>query len=254
MLLPGCRARAYLVHDHEPEFFATSAESHWAAETYRFGLFHIAASPWLREVLEQRYGAEATTFRFGVDHDTYRPQRVARRRDTVAFYSRHVTPRRAVPLGLLALAELHRRRPDVRIVMFGDHAPPETTFPYERAGIAGHAALAALYGEATVGLVLSMTNYSLVPQEMMACALPCVDLAGFSAESVFGGDGPVELAAFDPGALADAVERLLDDEALWRARSEAGLHFVAGHTWDDAAGEVEAGLREALRRRTPAPA
>ena len=74
-----------------------------------------------------------------------------------------------------------------------------------------------------MGLCLSLTNYSLIPQEMMACGLPCVDLAGRSPEAVFGRDGPVELAQPDPIALADALERLLDDEHAWARRSEAGL-------------------------------
>jgi SAM-dependent methyltransferase len=84
---------------------------------------------------------------------------------------------------------------------------------------------------------------------MLACGLPCVDLAGFSSETVFGAEGPVELAPFDPMALADAMERLLDDDGLWERRSRAGLEFVRGRTWDRAAEQVEAGLREALRRR-----
>ena len=109
--------------------------------------------------------------------------------------------------------------------------------------------LSWLYSQATVGLCLSMTNYSLVLQEMMACGLPCVDLAGVSAESVFGADGPLELAAFDPFALADAMERLLGDESLWAQRSRAGMDFVADHTWEAAARQVEAGLRQALRER-----
>ena len=45
--LEDCRARAYFVQDHEPEFYATAAEARWAAETYRRGLHHICASPWL---------------------------------------------------------------------------------------------------------------------------------------------------------------------------------------------------------------
>ena len=58
--------------------------------------------------------------------------------------------------------------------------------------------LARAYSEATVGLCLSLTNYSLIPQEMLACGLPCVDLAGASTEAELGRDGGVELAEPDP--------------------------------------------------------
>ncbi len=108
----NCRARAYIVNDHEPEFYAASTEHVLAEDTYRHGLHCIAASPWLRDLLIERYGASADAFQLGVDHDTYQPRPVERRRDTVIYYARHSTPRRAVPIGLMALAELHRRRPD----------------------------------------------------------------------------------------------------------------------------------------------
>ena len=165
------------------------------------------------------------------------------------FYSRDATPRRAVPLGLLALDELWRRRPNVRIVLFGDAERTDTSFPHEHLGVVAPQELARQYSEATVGMCLSLTNYSLIPQEMMACGLPCVDLAGRSPEAVFGSDGPVELAAPDPIALADAIEGLLGDELRWRRRSDAGLAFAAGASWDLAARQVEAGLRQALRER-----
>ena len=249
LLLGDVRARAYLVHDHENEFYATSAEGQWAEQTYSFGIHPIAGSPWLRDLMTERYGTPASLFDFGVDHDVYHPREVHRRRDTIVFYARNVTPRRAVPLGLLALQELHRRRPDLRIVTFGDHEPARAPFPHEHLGVVSPEQLAWAYSEATVGLVLSMTNYSLIPQEMLACGLPCVDLAGFSAETVFGADGPVELTAFDPVELADALERLLDDQALWQRRSDEGRAFVAGRTWDRAAAQLEEGLRTALRER-----
>ena len=67
-----------------------------------------------------------------------------------------------------------------------------------------------------------MTNYSLVPQEMLACGLPCVELDRPSTRSVFGADGPVTLADFDADAIADGLERLLDDEAEWERRSRLG--------------------------------
>ncbi|HWM09620.1 MAG TPA: glycosyltransferase [Solirubrobacteraceae bacterium] len=246
-ILPGCGGRAYLIHDHEPEFFATSAERLWAEQTYSLGLYPISGSDWLRDLVAERYGTPGTSFRFGVDHGTYRVLPVRRRQDTVLFYSRAATPRRAVPLGVLALEELCARRPDTRVVGFGQHDALRAGFASESLGVASPARLAEAYAEATVGLCLSLTNYSLIPQEMMACGLPCVDVAGLSSEAVFGADGPVELAEPDPVAIADAIERLLDGGDRWRHRSEAGLAFVADASWDIAARQVEGGLREALR-------
>ncbi len=247
--LDGTRARAYVVNDHEPEFYAASTEQVLAADTYRHGLHCIAASPWLRDLLIERYGASADAFQLGVDSDTYHPLPVQRRADTVIYYARHATPRRAVPIGLMALAELHRRRPDVRIVLFGTDKPLHAAFPYEHMGVLSPAQLARLYSEATVGLCLSLTNFSLMPKEMLACGLPCVELAGVSAESIFGADGALDLAPLQPPRIADALERLLADPGLRERRSREGREFVASHTWDHATDEVEAGLRHALRER-----
>jgi hypothetical protein len=91
-----------------------------------------------------------------------------------------------------------------------------------------------------------MTNFSLMPKEMLACGLPCVELAGVSAESIFGSEGPLELAPLEPHAIADALERLIIDRECARRLSHEGIEFVASHTWDRATDEVEAGLRHAL--------
>ncbi|MBJ7518255.1 MAG: glycosyltransferase [Solirubrobacteraceae bacterium] len=251
LLLDQVRARAYLVQDHEPEFYATSADRMFAEDTYHRGLYVIAASPWLRDLVRDQYGADGTAFELGVDHTIYgADEAIPRRDDTVVFYGRGATPRRATELGWLALAELRQRRPDVRIVAYGDSAPNwEQPFPYEFLGVVTPVELAALYRRATAGLVLSLTNYSLIPQEMMACGLPLVDLRGGCSEAMFGEDGPVELANADPVALADALERLLDDPAEWSRRSTAGLSWAAERTWDAAVDAVEHGLRESLRVR-----
>ena len=243
--LPGCRARAYLLNDHEPEFHPTSVERELAERSYGLGLHGIAASPWLRDIYTG-YGGIASRFGYGVDHAVYRPQPGPRQRDTIVFYARAATPRRAVPLGVAALARLRERRPDLRVVAFGDREPP--SFPAEHAGVRSPPELARLFGEGTVGMCLSLTNYSLVPQEMLACGLPCVDLDRPGTRSVYGDDGPVLLAPFDPDALAGALDRLLGDEAEWERRSRAGVALVAERTWPRAAAQVEAGVRDALRR------
>ena len=249
LLLDACRARVYVVNDHEPEFYATSVERSLAERTYREGLYCISASPWLRDLLADRYGARGEAFQLGVEHDTYQPRPIARRDDTIVYYARHGTERRAVPVGLAALRELHRRRPNVRILLFGDNRPILSAFPYDHLGVRTPTELSWLYSEATIGLCLSMTNFSLMPKEMLACGLPCVELAGISAESIFGVSGPIELAELDHYAITDALERLLDDRELRERRSREGIEFVASHTWEHATDEIETGLRHALRLR-----
>jgi glycosyltransferase involved in cell wall biosynthesis len=137
-------------------------------------------------------------------------------------------------------------------VFFGQSEESRVPFQYELLGIASPEVLAWRYSEATVGLCLSLTNYSLIPQEMMACGLPCVDLAGGSTEAEIGRDGGLVTADPNPVRLADALEALLVDQEHWLQRSNAGLALTEGATWDVAARQVEAGLRQALREREQA--
>ena len=61
-------------------------------------------------------------------------------------------------------------------------------------------ALADLYRRATVGVVFSATNYSLIPHEMMACGLPVVELDGESTRADF-------LQTLVAGSTIDCVRR-----------------------------------------------
>ncbi len=254
LLLEGAAARAYLVQDHEPDFYGTSSEAMWAADTYRQWLHCIAASGWLAELLRSRYGASATHFDLAVDHDVYRPAAGGRGDgERVVFYARAVTPRRAVPLGLLALEELSRRRPGVEVLLFGESAPLAAPFAHRELGVLPARDLAALYSKATVGMVLSLTNPSLINLEMMACGLPCVELASESMLATFGPDGPLELASAEPRALCRAIEALLEDDAHRDRARTAGIELTATRTWARAAEQVEQGLRAALRKAVGSP-
>jgi glycosyltransferase involved in cell wall biosynthesis len=239
--------RAYLVQDHEPEFFGTSVQRAWAEDSYRHDLYPITAGTWLAQVMRERYGHAATSFDLGIDGQRYRPHpEVARRDNVVIAYARRTTPRRGVPVVLAALADLHRRRPGVEVWLYGHGGPAGVDFPHRSLGVVPEAELPALYAEATVGLVLSLTNYSLAAQEMLACGLPCVELDAPSVVQAFGRDGPVDVAPLDPYAIADALERLLDDPARRARRAEGGAALRAERTWDRAARQVEAGLRAAI--------
>ena len=253
LLLPEAGARAYLVQDHEPDFYPASAERQLAAATYRQGLHCIAASPWLAELLRGRYGASASPFDLGVDQSVYRPKELDRRDDLVVFYARAVTPRRAVPLGLLALEELSRRRPDIEIALYGEARRVATSFRHTHLGVLGSADLASLYSRATVGIVFSLTNPSLTGLEMMACGLPGVELSTEAIAATFGEDGPLVLAPPDAIEICSAVERLLDDPRTRATMAGRGTAYVRERTWARAADQVERGLRSAIENAQRMP-
>jgi glycosyltransferase involved in cell wall biosynthesis len=192
----------------------------------------------------------------GVDTDEYSPDpNIARREDTVVFYARHFTERRAVELGLLALQEVHCRRPDTRVVLYGAGKPLHTPFPHEHLGVVSHERLKRLYSEATVGLSLSLTNYSLIPQEMLACGLPVVELAGRACEGVFGSDGQLVTLANDNVAdIADRICDLLDEPLRRAALSTAGLEFCEARPWSMATEAVEHALMQVYAAQGSAPA
>jgi hypothetical protein len=238
LLFEGCRARVHLVQDDEPEFYPASAERLYAERAFQ--LPTITAGTWLADRMRQK-GLAATPFELGIDHATYRPQNFPRNPNRVLFYARAATPRRAVPLGLLALHELKRRRPSAEIVLLGDAAPITAPFPFTNLGILDPPEVASAYARAAVGVVLSLTNHSLAAQEMVACGLPAVELRTPSTEAAFG-DSPIELAPATILGLADAIERALDQDD----RAEVGLRWARTRTWEAAAAAVETGLRAAL--------
>jgi glycosyltransferase involved in cell wall biosynthesis len=248
LMLAGCKARAYLVQDHEPDFYPESAERRWADQTYRLGLHCITAGRWLRDLVAQNYGATASWFSLGVDGSVYSPRDVPRADDVVLVYSRTTTPRRAVPLALLALAEVKRQRPGVKVELFGDPRGTPRVLDATDLGVLSREDLAEAYSRATVGVVLSLTNHSLIAQEMLACGLPCVEADTPSTRAAFGSSHtPVALAPLTVEGVAREVLQLLDDPKLRDERRTLGLHLAEQRTWEAAAEDFEGGLREALR-------
>ncbi|MBE2317416.1 glycosyltransferase [Solirubrobacter sp. CPCC 204708] len=246
--LPNCREKAYLVQDHEPEFYATSAQAIWAEDSYRMGLRCIAFSTWMADVLRDRYGLDARWFECGTDLDVFQfagPE--GRDNEIIPVYARRETERRAVDLAMAGLAVLAERRPTIRPVLFGSRQKSKLPFPAEDLGVVAPQRLAELYRQSAAGIVFSLTTHSLVAQEMMASGLPLVELEGENVGSALGASGErAMLAARRPDAIADALEHLLDHREQAAAMARRARAFVEEHTWDRAGDQIESALREFL--------
>ncbi|HET8672487.1 MAG TPA: glycosyltransferase [Thermoleophilaceae bacterium] len=246
--LPRCHEKVYLVQDDERQFFALSAQSIWATETYRMGYRCIAYTPWMAGILAREYGLETRWFECGTDLETYTfAGEEGREPGHVAVYARRETPRRAVALAIAGIANLFERRPGTRVTLFGSNVKGTAPFPCEDLGVRPPAELAALYRRASAGVVFSLTTHSLVAQEMMASGLPVVELEGDNVSSALGASGErAMLASPTPDSIADALERVLDDREAASAMARRARAFVEERTWDRAGDQVEDALRHYL--------
>jgi glycosyltransferase involved in cell wall biosynthesis len=122
-------------------------------------------------------------------------------------------------------------------------------------GISDHD-LAGLYGQAEVAVVPSLyEGFSLPAIEAMACGVAVVATTGGALPEVVGVDGETGLLVppDDPGALAGAIARLLDDPALRARLGAAGRERVISRfTWEVTAAGTAA-CYQALLEGKPLP-
>lgn len=236
----GVEAKFYFVQDYEPLFYPMGSFALAALETYKFDLACICASPWLKQKVEEKYGKWARSFFLAAD-ENYRFLGKAKSNAPlrIAFYARMHTARRAVELGLLALELLAENGESFVVDFFGSDMPfEETPFESRNWGILDSVALNELYNDADIGICFSSTNYSLVPQEMMVCKLPVVEIDTESVRSIFP-DGVVALAGPSPMSISTVISDLLKDETKRELQASKGFEWAKVFNWEGAARTVE---------------
>jgi glycosyltransferase involved in cell wall biosynthesis len=181
----------------------------------------------------------------GVDHTVFRPmpevEAVPGR--LMVTSSSDVPLKGLVPL-LEAVAKLRTER-SVELVVIGRPRPGgRVDRAIARLGLAdivrcvsgiSDQELATLYGQAQVAVVPSLyEGFSLPAVEAMACGAPVVATTGGALPEVVGTHGETGLLVppNDPGALAGAIGRLLDDNVLRTRLGAAGRNRVLNRfTW-----------------------
>ncbi|EHK66883.1 glycosyltransferase family 4 protein [Achromobacter arsenitoxydans] len=236
--------KCYFVQDFEPWFYASGSASSFAEETYRFGFVGITAGTWLAEMLAAQYGMTTHALSFSYDRELYRP--LARKdpeKRRVFFYARPNTPRRSFELGMLVLDEVARRLPGTTIAFAGaDLSGFEIPFEHTDHGIMDLHELPELYSQCDVALVLSFSNLSLLPLELMACGVPVVSNRAPYTEWLLT-DENSRLEPPTLPALADAICHLLSNPEDAEKLRQAGLKTAHGTDWEVEGRRLGAALR-----------
>lgn len=222
--------KLYFIQDFEPYFYPMGTDYMLAENTYKFGFHGITAGGWLSDKLTREYGMNTDHYNFGADKTKYHLDNHGERKK-IFFYARPVTERRGFDLGVMVLELFHNARPDYTIVMAGwDVSEYDIPFPYVNQKALPIDQLSATYNECAAALVLSLTNMSLLPLELLACGTIPVVNDGPNNRLV--DDNPY-IAYVDaaPQALADALIKIVDNKNAPAYATEAAAS-VAESSWD----------------------
>ena len=235
--LEGPAHRFYFVQDYEPAFYPVGTESILAENSYRLGLHGITAGTWLKERLSSGFGMRCEHFDFGIDRSRYR--RVGDQpRDAVVFYARPVTPRRGFELGVLTLALFAEQHPEYEIHTVGsDLDGVRLPFPAVAHGVLDADELNALYNRCAAALVISLTNMSLLPLELLAAG--CTPVVNDGPNNRMVSDNPFILYGdAAPHALAGLMAEAVTRPGL-AAHAERAAASVRDSGWDQATAGFE---------------
>lgn len=232
-------SKFYFVQDYEPLFYAVGSQYAFAENTYRFGFRGITAGDWLKDLLNEKYGMKTNSFLFSYDKDTYYPAEKKDNKKRLFFYARPVTPRRDFELGLLALKRTAELVPDVEVVFAGwDVSNYRIDFQHVNKGtISDMRELSELYSQCDMCLVISGTNLSLLPLEVMASGSVPVCTKGANSEWLVNESNSI-MVDFDPNEIANTIAYYFNHEEELAKKRMAGIEYSRNSSWDVEAKKV----------------
>ncbi|MDB5160588.1 MAG: hypothetical protein JWO99_851 [Candidatus Saccharibacteria bacterium] len=221
----------YFVQDFEPFFYPVGSFSVLAENTYKLGLRGITAGGWLKKKLHDEFGMTTDSFWFGSDSEVYSLKNNEKRKEIV-FYARPTTDRRAFEIGILTLDLFHRQHPEYTINFIGwDVSEYAIPFPYKNLGILEPEELNELYNRCAASLVISLTNMSLLPLELLSSGCVPVVTDGDNNRLV-SDNGYIAYSSNDPQSLAKKLSAIVTMKDLESYAKKASAS-VSGLNWDE---------------------
>jgi len=277
------RHRFDLLHLHEPLVPSASMLALLASQAANLGTFHAAreggsagyrvAAPLLRplagrlhvraavsraalDLVSRYFPGEYRILPNGVDTARFTPggpslPGLDPQRFYLVFVGRD-EPRKGLQVVLDALPMIRRGHPEVELLVVGAEGRRSGTEGVVWLGRLESEMVPAAYRSSRlmVAPALGWESFGIVLLEAMACGLPVVasDIAGYRSVMRQGVEGTL-VPPGDPGALARAVNELVEDGGKRESMAAAGLARAAEFSWDKLVVDVEAAYEEAVRVR-----
>lgn len=214
----------------------------------------IAGSRWVAEEIATICRIPRQHIRvvpYGVDHGLFFPPSQERKRRCSEIFGLHrpyllmagaLEPRRGVETVLRAMEGLHRRYPELELVLVGNERAPVTALasppPWvRRLGFVEDSWLPPLYAGAEAVVAASLgEGFDLPVLEALACGAVVVASDIPVHQEIF--TGAVRFfPAGDPEGLASVLEEVLEALPLRASLRQAGIVLARAFTWERAAQE-----------------
>ena len=223
--------RFYFVQDFEPYFYPIGSLYALAENSYKFGFYGITAGGWLSTKLSRDYGMQTDHFDFGSDKSTYFYENGKQRKE-IFFYARPYTERRGFEVGIMALDLFHKKHPGYIINLAGwDVSNYKIPFPYVNLQTLEISQLNDVYNRCAAALVLSYTNMSLLPLELLGSGTIPVVNDGENNVLVSNNEYIV-YTMNDPLSLAQSLSEVVSRKDLVE-HSKLASKSVHGATWEE---------------------
>lgn len=249
----------YFMQDYESSFYPAGSLSTAAENTYRSSsnLGFICAGDYLRNILLSQgvSKSDIIVFDFAVDADIYFPSdklaSLTCETKTVLFYFRPGTSRRMAAMGLRALEIAAEKLNGLQVQLIGEKVKDfETSIDIRWLGSVPPSKLGDIYRSTDLAFVLSATNCSLLPLEVLACGTPVVINEGPNNSWITDRYSSLHQASNTPHALASKIVEVFSnrDNLSVKLKLESGA--VRQNSWAKAYTPVWTWMLEQNDRRS----
>ncbi len=242
----NCLSKFYFVQDYEPWFYPMGSLYHLSEKSYSFGFRGVTAGLWLADKLHREYGMETAGFRFSYERNRYHYGEKKDETPRIFFYARPYTARREFEIGTMALDMVAKQIPNMEVVMAGQ---PISDYPFGfkciDKGIMPPNQMSDVYSQCDMCLVLSATNMSLLPIEVMASGSVVVSDAGDNNTWELNEQNAI-LTEDDPWDIAEKIIYYLNHKEELQPIREYGREYAEGITWKEEMERICYFIRDAI--------
>ncbi|MCD2256335.1 glycosyltransferase family 1 protein [Lactobacillus sp. CC-MHH1034] len=230
----------YFVQDYEPYFYPFGDRYQLAKKTYDFGLHMVSLGPWCAHMInvhtKNKTPVDQINFPVDLDNYPFSPRDFSnyptKKRLKIAVYTKWSSPRRApisIQITMLDCQKLLAKKGiHLDVWYFGTNKTARFVNG-TNLGKLTRKEMVDLYNSCDFGIAPSMTNFSLVPFEMMSTGLPFIDFLEGTG-SYFLPKGSYFPTHFNETALADTLLTAAQDTELLAkvvATSHQYLHNIS---------------------------